>query len=77
MYSPPASNAYGINATKNSPIKYQVLAFAAIITMQYANFEFFVVRLLLFYAHELWKRFDSDSTYEHETIDYIRVLQRR
>lgn len=24
VYSPPANNAYGINATKNSPIKYQV-----------------------------------------------------
>lgn len=24
VYSPPANNAYGINATKNAPIKYQV-----------------------------------------------------
>lgn len=26
VYSPPANNAYGINATKNAPIKYQVQA---------------------------------------------------
>ncbi|KAL5499790.1 hypothetical protein EMCRGX_G011250 [Ephydatia muelleri] len=35
------------------------------------------VRILLLDAYELWKRFDSDSTYEHETIDHFWILQRR